>query len=66
MVVKHVSLIRNECKRERSDGSVMSRTSTNEPEPAIIEEVASFFGAGTYCSKTKQALQRLKGGAYLL
>ncbi|MGG3843779.1 hypothetical protein [Anoxybacillus kestanbolensis] len=44
----------------------MSRTSTNEPEPAIIEEIAPFFGAGTYCSKTKQALQRLKGGAYLL
>ncbi len=66
MVGKHVSLIRNECGSERSDGSVMSRASTNEPEPARIEEVASFFGAGTYCSQTKQALQRQKSGAYLL
>jgi len=66
MVAKHVSLIRNEHESERSDSSVMSRASTNEPEPAIIEEVASFFGAGTYCSRTKQALQRQKSGAYLL
>lgn len=43
MVAKHVSLIRNDCENERSDSSVMSRANTNEPEPAIIEEVASFL-----------------------
>lgn len=43
MVANHVLLIRNERKSERSDVSVMSRASTNEPEPAIIGEVVSFF-----------------------
>lgn len=65
-MAKHVSLIRDDCQKERSDSSVMSRANTNEPEPAIIGEVASFFDAGTYCSQTKQALQRQKSGAYLL
>ncbi|MED0657982.1 hypothetical protein P4S75_11670 [Anoxybacillus ayderensis] len=44
----------------------MSRASTNEPEPAIIGEVVSFFFAGTYCSRTKQTLQRQKSVASLL
>ncbi|AKS38427.1 hypothetical protein NP92_08230 [Anoxybacillus gonensis] len=66
MVAKHVSLMRNERESERSDVSVMSRASTNEPEPAIIGEVVSFFFAGTYCSRTKQTLQRQKSGASLL
>ncbi len=46
MVANHVLLIRNERKSERSDVSVMSRASTNEPEPAIIGEVVSFFSLG--------------------